>query len=219
MGKREQGRCQKNWSGRKAGATGLHREKLGEPFTHSCLLWTLEASCCELECVLARRSVTEPSNQGRPGRGWAAFQLFLKAQSITGSLHLQCLWSLLGRSFRSPRSWERGQAGSKAEVVPQGPGSCQVGSTGDLYLARPSSSSQHLHTSAIWCSQMLTPAPLPNRSKENTRMPGPISSQKGQSLSQGVPHARRQVFEAWDHASTSSSIALDTKTLCRRLGI
>lgn len=151
--------------------------------------------------------MTEPSDQGRPGRGWAAFQLFLKTQSVSGSLHLPCLWSLLGRSFRSPRSWERGQAGSKAKVIPQGPGSCQVGSTGDMYLARPSSSSQHLHTSAIWCSQILTPGPLPNHSKENTGMPAPLSSQRGQSLSQGVPHAWRQVFEVWDHVSTSSSIA------------
>lgn len=155
---------------------------------------------------MARRSVTEPSNQGRPGRGWAAFQLFLKTQSVTGSLQLQCLWSLLSGNFRSPRSWERGQAGSKAKVVPQGQGSCQMGSTGDMYLAGPSSSSQHLHIFAIWCSQILTLAPLPNRSKENMGMPGPISSQRGQSLSQGVLHAWRQVFEFWDHVSTSSSI-------------
>lgn len=46
----------------------------GEPLTHSCLLWTMEATSCELECVLARSSVTEPPDQGRPGRGWAAFR-------------------------------------------------------------------------------------------------------------------------------------------------
>lgn len=56
MGNREQGWCQrweqKNRSGRKASCGGASGET-GEPLTYSCLLWTVEAACCELECFLA----------------------------------------------------------------------------------------------------------------------------------------------------------------------
>lgn len=62
---------------------GVHREGLGEPLTCSCLLWTVEAACCELECVLARGSVTEPSDQGRRSQGWAPF-VVLKGTAYHG---------------------------------------------------------------------------------------------------------------------------------------
>lgn len=55
----------------------------GEPLTHSCLLWTMEAACCDLECVLARVSVTEPLTRGGLAEGGPPF-VVLKGTACHG---------------------------------------------------------------------------------------------------------------------------------------
>lgn len=96
--------------------------------------------------------------------------LFLKAQHAMGSPHIQCLWALSDRSLKvmgKGSGWVQGRSSPlEPSLVPR-MWCGQVGSTGDMYLARPPSSSQHLPTSAIFV-QILTPSSPPNRSKERT---------------------------------------------------
>lgn len=56
----------------------------GGALTHSCLLWTEAAACCELECVLARGL---SDRAFWPGEAWprvGCLSLFLKAQHDYG---------------------------------------------------------------------------------------------------------------------------------------
>ena len=117
VGNGEGGGCQrwdeKTRSGRKAGAVGtLGGTWRGRAPTRSCLLWTAEATCWELECVLAPAAGTELSDQGRPGQG-GCLSLFLKAQHAMNGLHFPRLCPLSGRRLRSaPRSREGHQGRS-----------------------------------------------------------------------------------------------------------